>query len=177
MRNRIEGVVLGERGRPIPGAKVAYKVDGRDRTARSDERGRFDIQVTGTKISLRAERKDGLLTVTSPAVEIDGTEGGEWEVDLVLEEGPQGGLGVSVIKNREGLRIRGVLDDGPGAELGLEIGDIILEVDGTPIGGFSTKKATGMLIGPAGSSVRVLVRHADGEEVEYSFRRQQILEK
>jgi len=171
--HRIEGRVVGERGRPVPGARVTYRTDGKRRTTKADESGVFSITARGSSVTLQAERKDGLLTVRSKPVIVEG-EAGEWEVDLVLETKRQGGLGIGVAKHRDGLRVRSVVGDGPASGLGLRKGDIILEAGGTTLAGFNTREASALLIGPEGSSQTILVRHTDGEEVEYTFRRQHI---
>jgi hypothetical protein len=169
--HRIEGRVLGERSRPVAGARVTYRSDGKRRTTKADEEGRFEITARGTRIILQAERKDGLFTVRSEPVVIEG-EGGEWEVDLVLETKPYGGLGVGVAKHRDGLRIRSVIEGGPASVLSLSPGDIILEAGGNTLAGLSTRQASDLLIGPDGSTQTVKVRHGDGAEGIYTFHRQ-----
>jgi len=171
--HQIEGRVLAERSRPVPGARITYRTDGKKRTTKSDESGRFSITARGKLVTLQAERKDGLLTVRSETVSVEG-EGGEWEVDLVLKSTRHGGLGVGVEKHRDGLRVRSVVSGGPAAGLGLRKGDIILEAGGTTMAGFGTREASDLLIGPEGSAQTILVRHKDNEVVEYSFRRQHI---
>ena len=45
--HRIEGRVVGERGRPVPGARVTYRTDGKRRTTKADESGVFSITARG----------------------------------------------------------------------------------------------------------------------------------
>ena len=157
----------------MPGARITYRTDGKRRTTKADESGEFSITARGSSVTLQAERKDGLLTIRSKPVIVEG-EAGEWEVDLVLETKRQGGLGIGVAKHGSGLRVRSVVQDGPASGLGLRKGDIILEAGGTTLAGFNIQESSALLIGPEGSTQTVLVRHADGEEVEYTFRRQHI---
>jgi predicted metalloprotease with PDZ domain len=153
--------------------RVTYRTDGKRRTTKTDKDGKFKITARGKKVTLQAERKDGLFTVRSKSVEVAG-EGGEWEVDLVLEAVRHGGLGVNVAKHRDGLRIGNVVAGGPASTIGLTKGDIILQAGGTTIAGFNTRQASDLLIGPEGSTQTVLVRHSGGEEALYSFTRQHL---
>ena len=173
--HRIEGQVLGERSRPVAGARVTYRTDGKRRTVKSDAEGRFSIKARGKKVVLQAERKDGLLNVRSEPVTIEG-EPGEWEVDLVLESKRHGGLGIGVAKHRDGLRVRSAVDGGPGQRLGLKVGDVILEVGGTTIAGMGLREASDLIIGPEGTEQTIYVRHKEGDEMHYTFRRQ-VIEK
>lgn len=52
----------------------------------------------------------------------------------------------------------------PAAEAGLERGDILLEVDGTPLQGMSLYEAISLIRGPAGSTVVVKVYREDEDE-------------
>jgi len=169
--HRIEGRVLAERSQPVPGVAVTYRTDGKRRTTKSDENGRFQITARGNKITLQAQRKDGLFTVRSETVEISG-EGGEWEVDLVLETQRHGGLGVGIAKHSNGLRIRNVVKGGPASGLSLVKGDIILAAGGTTLAGLSTRQASKLLIGPEGTSQSIRIRHSGGDEADYTFIRQ-----
>lgn len=171
--HRIEGRVLAERSEPVPGVRVTYRTDGKRRTTKTDKDGKFKITARGNKVTLQAERKDGLFTVRSKPVEVSG-KGGEWEVDLVLEAVRHGGLGVNVAKHRDGLRIGNVVAGGPASAIGLTKGDIILEAGGTTIAGFNTQQASDLLIGPEGSTQTVLIRHRDGDEAVYTFVRQHL---
>ena len=51
----------------------------------------------------------------------------------------------------------------PADEAGLLSGDVLLEVDGQPIDGFSVDEAVALIRGPRGSSVDLLVLHAEEE--------------
>lgn len=171
--HRIEGRVLAERSQPVAGVRVTYRTDGKRRTTKTDGDGRFRITARGNKVSLQAERKDGLFTVRSKSVEVSG-EGGDWEVDLVLEEQRHGGLGVRVGRHKNGLGVSSVVANGPGSSLGLTKGDVILEAGGTTLAGLSTSQASDLLIGPDGSRQTILVRHSGGEEVLYTFVRKHL---
>ena len=171
--HRIEGRVLAERSKPVPGVRVTYRTDGKRRTTKTDLDGKFKITARGNKVTLQAERKDGLFTVRSKSVEVSG-EGGEWEVDLVLEAVRHGGLGVNVAKHRDGLRIGNVVAGGPASTIGLTKGDIILEAGGTTLAGWGTRRASDLLIGPEGSTQTILIRHSGGEEALYTFNRQHL---
>ncbi len=170
----VSGRVFDERGRPAPQVAVVYLANGRRRRVRSDAEGRFEFTTKGDQIFVWAERKDGQLVARSSRVEVDGSGGGEWEVDLLLESSRRAGLGVRVAKHEEGLYIRKVLDGSPAQELGLVRGDVIIEVDGEIVAGMSVSTITGRLTGPEGSSQTFTIRHLDGSTEEMEFVRRPI---
>ncbi|MEE2829639.1 MAG: PDZ domain-containing protein [Myxococcota bacterium] len=175
--NRVEGTVVDQRGRPLAGTSIVYTADGKRRKLTSNSKGSFEFQVSAKKIAIRAERKAGLIKVRSEEFVIDGSSGGDWEVDLVLEQTEHGGLGVGVAKHRLGLRIRSVVRGGPADELGLKKDDVIIEVGGTTVAGFDVPKVSQMLIGPTGTTETIRIRHKDGDEVDYTFRRAPITKR
>lgn len=67
------------------------------------------------------------------------------------------GAGASVVPNEEGLRVQRLVDRGPARELGLEVGDVILTIDG--------KKPTSPdeLNGEEGTKKKVEIKKANGE--------------
>ena len=170
----ITGKVFDERGRPAPNVAVVYLAGGRRRRTSSDAEGRFEFSTKGENIGIWAERKDGQLTARSSRVNVDGTEGGEWEVDLLLESTRTAGLGVKVRKHEEGLYIRKVIAGSPAQELGLVRGDVIIEVDGEIMAGLDVSVITAKLTGPEGTSVGFTVRHLDGSSEEMELKRRRI---
>jgi len=75
------------------------------------------------------------------------------------------GIGATVRMNDEGyVVIVQPFEEHPAAEAGLLSGDIILEVDGTPIQGMNLYEAISLIRGPAGTEVQLLVhRLGEGE--------------
>lgn len=74
------------------------------------------------------------------------------------------GIGATVRLNEEGyLVIVQPFEGQPAAEAGILPGDIILEVDGTPLQGMDIYQAIGLIRGPAGTEVQLLIQRL-GEE-------------
>jgi carboxyl-terminal processing protease len=67
------------------------------------------------------------------------------------------GVGASVRKEEEGLVVRAVTDGGPAKDAGLQVGDIIIEVNGKPV------EETTTLDGDEGTKVELKIKRADGK--------------
>jgi len=168
----VTGRVTDEMGRaPARGTKVLYRSKGRRKRATSDPEGAFRFEVKGDSIEVWAERKDGRLTARSEKVIVDGSQGGEWEVDLVLDSGEQAGLGISVRQHDDGAFVSRVIDGSPAQELELVKGDVIIAVDGEDVAGKNISTISGMLGGPVGTTQLFTVRHLDGSIEELQFER------
>ena len=72
------------------------------------------------------------------------------------------GIGLSVEQAKPGLRIDRVFPDSPAEEAGLEIGDLIVSVDGESIAGKSSAFSTEKIKGPEGTEVTIGVRGPAG---------------
>lgn len=71
-------------------------------------------------------------------------------------------------------RIVTPLDDSPAWKAGVQAGDILLEIDGQSTHDMTTAEAVRRITGPEGSTVRLRVRHANGEEAALEVTRAQI---
>jgi len=69
--------------------------------------------------------------------------------------GAYGGIGITVVRNGQGLLIMSVREGGPAAEVGLLSGDIILTADSVSLAGLPSGESTGLLRGPEGTDVIV----------------------
>jgi carboxyl-terminal processing protease len=67
------------------------------------------------------------------------------------------GIGVTVLPTARGLAVTS-LQEGPGREAGLRVGDRIVAVDGVPMAGLAFEKALARIVGPEGSKVGLRVR-------------------
>jgi len=75
------------------------------------------------------------------------------------------GIGATVRLNEEGyLVIVQPFEEQPAAKAGVLPGDIILEVDGTPIQGMDIYQAISRIRGPAGTEVQLLIQRLGEEE-------------
>ena len=76
------------------------------------------------------------------------------------------GIGAWVREQNGRITVQAVMEGTPADDAGLLSGDVFLEVDGQPIDGFSVDEAVALIRGPRGSSVDLLVLHAEGETPE-----------
>tara|TARA_Y100000994_G_scaffold114926_1_gene94501 strand:+ start:1777 stop:3108 length:1332 start_codon:yes stop_codon:yes gene_type:complete len=76
------------------------------------------------------------------------------------------GIGATVNKpaGSDFVEIVRPLPDSPAEAAGVQVGDIILEVDGDSAKGWSVEEAVLRIRGPQGSPVELLIRHLDGTE-------------
>ena len=68
------------------------------------------------------------------------------------------GVGMSVDKDRLGLRVLNVFDGSPAKRAGIHKGDVIVAVDGRSVADVSSEAATARIKGPAGTRVKLRVR-------------------
>jgi carboxyl-terminal processing protease len=68
------------------------------------------------------------------------------------------GIGLSVTEVEAGLRVEHVYRRTPAERAGIEVGDVIVSVDGEPIAGVNSEVATAKIKGPEGTDVTVGVR-------------------
>jgi carboxyl-terminal processing protease len=92
----------------------------------------------------------------------------EFRVWTELHAGHYAGVGVRIQRSPEGLRIVGVLPDGPAARAGIAIGDVVTAVEGRSLAGAEVRdEAVQLLKGPEGSRVTVTVQSPpSGDEPE-----------
>lgn len=80
------------------------------------------------------------------------------------------GIGASIEYTEEGILLTGVLSGGGALEAGLQAGDLIVAIDGTPcVPADETHRER--LIGEADTTVTITVRHAGGALEDYRIRR------
>jgi carboxyl-terminal processing protease len=85
------------------------------------------------------------------------------------------GVGLAVTQVEQGLRIDRVFPDSPARRAGLEVGDLIVSVDGDSIAGVSSQVSTEKIKGPEGSEVTVGVKRSPhGEARELTLTRAQV---
>lgn len=71
------------------------------------------------------------------------------------------GIGVSVTSRDSQPRIVEVYDGTPAQQAGLQPGDLLVSIDGQAVGDMSLDEMTGLVRGPAGTSVQIVVRRGD----------------
>jgi carboxyl-terminal processing protease len=88
----------------------------------------------------------------------------------VRTRGEFGGIGIEVTMEKGLVKVVAPIDDTPGSQAGLQAGDLISRVDGTPIQGLTLAEAVRMMRGPAGSRVVLSVRREPaGESFEVAI--------
>jgi carboxyl-terminal processing protease len=85
------------------------------------------------------------------------------------------GIGLEVTEVKKGLRATHVFKGSPAERGGIEVGDVIVSVDGESIAGLSSTEATARIKGPEETEVTVgVLDHADGKVRELHLTREQI---
>lgn len=101
---------------------------------------------------------------------------GETYDELMEEtEGVYSGIGVAAKLNEASeIEIESITQGGPSEEVGLKTGDVILEVDGMSLKGYSLEDAVTLLRGEEGSKVKVKIRTKEGKEKEVTITRKSV---
>jgi carboxyl-terminal processing protease len=108
------------------------------------ELGNASLQ--GMVRELRKRHKDRFSDYFSP----ESLEGFNQQI-----EGHFSGVGLSVIEVKKGLKVVKVFKRSPAEEGGVEVGDVIIEVEGESIAGLTSSESTGKIKGPEGTQVTV----------------------
>jgi carboxyl-terminal processing protease len=87
-----------------------------------------------------------------------------------LLDGRYTGVGLWLAREQGGVEVVSVVPDSPAALAGLEVGDQVLEVNDTAIGGRAVADVVAMMRGSAGTSVEVSVRRGS-ETLDVQLRR------
>lgn len=95
----------------------------------------------------------------------------------IMTQGEYGGVGIEISlrgKNKE-LTVIAPIDDTPAARKGVRAGDVIVKVEGKSTAGFSTKDASKLIRGKAGTDVTITIRRPSQEELlDYTLERAEI---
>lgn len=173
---RLTGIVrtLGS-GRPIPGARLA--VEG----ALSDAASTFPVLAEATTgpdgtfaLSGLPRRFSVLAAAAGHHARIAGgvevpPGGAAGPIEILLRPAAEGeeprvelaGIGIGVAPHRDALWITAVQAGGGAAEVGLARGDLVLKVDGRPVGEMGMSGSVDAIRGPEGTSVLLEVRRGE----------------
>lgn len=108
--------------------------------------------------TVRARITDGLLTRFGEWLELD-LRDVPTSIELVISPQRQGGLGLQIARVEEGIAVGMVYPGTPAARLGLQSGDVIVEVDGMPTTALTVQDFVEIATGPEGSRVGLVVVH------------------
>lgn len=100
---------------------------------------------------------DGLLRELDPYSRYAGREAAR---QARAEREGFGGVGAALDSHPDGARIVGVTPGRPAAGAGLVVGDVIVAIDGAPVGGLGVSRVAERLRGPVDQPVRLTVRRA-----------------
>ena len=122
--------------------------------------------------ALRAETVDGILTaLDDPYTEyLNAAEYGQLKKRTART---YSGVGLSVEPSERGLVVRAAFR-GPAREAGIARGDVIVAVDGRPVGNLAFDRALTLFTGEMGTKVRLTVRRERGAEREVTVVRERI---
>ena len=85
------------------------------------------------------------------------------------------GIGATISEEGGEIIIVRPIKDTPAEKAGIQAGDAILSVDGESTEGWTVEKTVLRIRGPKGSTVTLLIRHADGNEQEYALTRDRVV--
>lgn len=100
--------------------------------------------------------------------------GGDLYKDFSAQmSGSYAGIGVYIASTDDGILIAGVMEGSPAEEAGLQRGDILVSINGTPTQGMQLEDVSKSIRGPVDTSVDLVIRR-DGAEESVTVARRQI---
>ena len=112
--------------------------------------------------SVRAGRVDGLLSVESPLQDVEIVDGEISSVVLTVP-GEKAGIGILLGEALGGIEVAGIFADSPAWDSSLEVGDVIVSVNGESTEEMSPEIFAELGTGRPGSMVSLLVQREDPE--------------
>jgi len=87
-------------------------------------------------------------------------------------KGKYSGLGMTIMLRDDFITIVAPMEGTPAYRMGLQAGDKVVKIDGKPSQGMSTQEASGLMRGPAGTTVTLTIeREGVDEPLEYTIER------
>ncbi|HUZ73499.1 MAG TPA: S41 family peptidase [Stellaceae bacterium] len=112
---------------------------------------------------------NGMLTALDPHSNyMDAKSFRDMQVEV---QGEFGGLGIEVTMQDGIIKVVSPIDGTPAAKAGLKPGDLITEIDGTPVLGMSLNDAIERMRGPIGSAIKLTVRRQGRDPFVVTMRR------
>jgi len=125
-----------------------------------------DARMRDSAIAAMVESLDDPYTVYVPP-----SDAAEFNKDM---RGTYVGIGAEIDIVDGWLNIVSPLDDSPALAAGVQAGDVVLSIEGETTFGLTASQCADRLMGVAGSSVNIRVRHLDGIEQDLAIVRQAI---
>lgn len=112
---------------------------------------------------------NGMLTALDPYSTYMNQE--TYELYMESTNGEFGGIGVEVLFLDNALRVISPIDDTPAAKAGLQYGDLIVKVDGEPVGSLSQIKLFKKLHGTPGSAIKLTIQRGNQDSFDLTLER------
>lgn len=159
-------------GAPIAGAAVGGDVRGAGGLeTRTDEDGRFTLGQWEARASSLTVAARGYRTVTVGGVDGTSSRLDDVRIELVPGSGDTVvGIGVSIVNDPRGLRVRSLEPGSPAESAGVAVGDIIVTVDGSAVSS-NLDAAVGSIRGTPGTSVQLGVESEEGSRRQLTVAR------
>lgn len=124
----------------------------------SDGDGRFALRGRGGDALRVLVSREGFYPYGTPPFDFDALSAAKDLGDLELSprsgrDEKEGGIGIQFAGDPHGVRVVDFVSDSPAREAGLEVGDVITAIDGTPAGRLPLVSWLVSLRGPVGTSV------------------------
>lgn len=156
-------------GKAVEGARVR----GCGTSTTTSTLGHWQIEhKQGTGCQLRAEWTDGLLRRYSNSFYYDPFQE-PGVIDLILDNGPVGGVGLTLGPSADGVMVEDVIAATPSDRAGMLPGDLITDVDGKPIRGMGLESVVNTIVGQPGTRV-VLSIERDGKPMKLTLEREHL---
>lgn len=107
-------------------------------------------------------RFDGYLEVYDQAEQPVLIAGADRRYDVRMPATMQGGMGIRFLPSADGVRVMDVLYGSPAYDAGIRAGDRIEQIDGVPVGGWSSERFLRHAVGDLGTEVVVDVFGTQG---------------
>lgn len=164
-------------GAPVTGARVALVGVRGVEPVLTDGDGRFTFRSLPAENANLVVSAEGYVELNAGGV--DGRRSRDQQIELELSPlrpgvaGEVVGIGVAVAGAADGVAVR-VIYPGSPAEGVLQVGDIIVAVDGERLAGRGLRDSMGAIRGEAGTTIRLVVKKADGSERDVTLERRRV---
>lgn len=168
----VAGLVVDPDGAPIAGAVVRGDTGGRlGAEATTDDEGRFELTGFDARPSSLTVARRGYQTLTVGSIDGGASRLDPLRLQLNRGRGDQiVGIGVSVGLQEGRVAVRAVEPGSPAEGAGLDVGDVIVVVDGVSLGD-DLADVTGRIRGQAGTRVRLGVINEKGARRDLDIER------
>jgi membrane-associated protease RseP (regulator of RpoE activity) len=168
----VEGHVYNRKGLGVANARIDASCGSNRLSTTTDADGDWALTMPPDACILIASVFTGLLDRRSDPMEISIFDR-EVSPELMVDDTPLAGLGISLQMEPEGARILEVVRGTPAEREGLMQGDLIVSVDGEKVAGMTIEEFRSYATGEEGSTV-ALTRERDGVASNLRVRREQI---